>query len=829
MMELETAIKHAIDGKAILFLGAGFSIEGINQNDECFPLAPTLSEKLCKEMGKPNNSNLTIISDMFITKRGSKALIDLLQRTFRLKNCGGKESVYQSILGLPWKRIYTTNYDDLCEKTLSAMGTVAIPKTISDVPKDAQSDLTVLHINGYIDKLTPDTLQSEFKLSADSYLVDNFLKSDWSLLFREELNSSQAVIFIGVSFNYDIDLQRIISNSAAFQNKIVFIDKPLAPEDDVETINYYKQKFGTVYNIGIDQFAREIVKINQTYKRFTVPSKLTSFEKAVFDTSEPQECKSLDSRYLLQYGTIEPAFIPFTLDNNEYIVCRSAEDNLIDELNRLNGPDCIVVTSELAGGKTCLMYRIAYRLQEKGEVYYLNNYNNATFEELKSIVATEGKKYIIIENYNYHYPALKLFRHFNLKSSQVQLILTARTTINETTSHNISSFTGLKNESICEVNLDKLTDKDIERLIDLLDRAGEIDSLRNKTKAYKVAIIKKRYESRLLNILLALIKSKHVSDEIQKLCDEIIKSKAASEIMIGACISSLVNLDLSLNDILNILELHLTQSLKENTSLRQIVDFQSDYINLRSSALSEYLIRMPQFNNIVRDILVRFNLNAELCGNNNKVATMRNALISASNIALLFPINDSTSPNYIIEYYSKIKQLSFYKNNQFFWLQFAMACMDIKDYKRANDYLDISYGIVSNKAIQFDTYQMDTQKARYYLEYAIFCGEANLAFSNLTQAHDKLISVIRRKRGQNHLVFKQVRKYKDVYETFGRAFSNKERQRLLRFVREFIDACNSYLSNPCTEAQRRITEETLEILNSLTETINMDIVESFPS
>ena len=37
-MRLEESIMHAIDGNAVLFLGAGFNSGAINFNDERFPL-----------------------------------------------------------------------------------------------------------------------------------------------------------------------------------------------------------------------------------------------------------------------------------------------------------------------------------------------------------------------------------------------------------------------------------------------------------------------------------------------------------------------------------------------------------------------------------------------------------------------------------------------------------------------------------------------------------------------------------------------------------------------------------------------------------------------
>ena len=47
-MRLEESIMHAIDGNAVLFLGAGFNSGAINFNDERFPLGNELCQRRWK-------------------------------------------------------------------------------------------------------------------------------------------------------------------------------------------------------------------------------------------------------------------------------------------------------------------------------------------------------------------------------------------------------------------------------------------------------------------------------------------------------------------------------------------------------------------------------------------------------------------------------------------------------------------------------------------------------------------------------------------------------------------------------------------------------------
>lgn len=472
-MELEYAIKAALDGRAILFVGAGFSSGALNLNEERFPTAAKFSVSLCEEMGRPENPNLSLTSDMYMkdSRFGIRTLIRKLDRAFRVRSLGNDSDNYKSICGLPWIRIYTTNYDNVCEVARSQQGLPGIPKTLSDSAKDHFDEMTIVHLNGYIDRLNAETLCNEFKLSTTSYLVEDFQRSDWLDLFRMELASSQAIIFIGVSFDYDIDLQRIIANGDAIKDKVIFIDRPLEPTDDKEVLNYYKDMFGTVYNIGYAELAKEIEKIKSNYEPNTQPKNFYSFQRIDFSKEDMGQCTSQDGRDLLSIGRIERKLIPYAQKEAPYIFTRTVEEQLIALLKPENPYSCIVVTSELANGKTCLIEHTAYQLQESGAVFFLRDYNDSTIEELKEISSIRGRKYIFIENYSFQYEALRLFKNVDFKASCIKLVLTARSAIYETTSHMIPAHTGISENLITELNIDLLTDPDVERLVGLMDPA----------------------------------------------------------------------------------------------------------------------------------------------------------------------------------------------------------------------------------------------------------------------------------------------------------------------------------------------------------------------
>ena len=158
-MKLEKSIEYALSGDAILFLGSGASVGAINQNDEPLPIGKELAHRIYSDC-----DDLTQAADFYCEdkddegKDGKQELISFLKQEIRVK----KISDYQKMIPLiPWKRIYTTNYDDVVEKAYNIAGKYVRSLTTDNDPCDyISSDKTIyLHINGDINKLSKNSLK----------------------------------------------------------------------------------------------------------------------------------------------------------------------------------------------------------------------------------------------------------------------------------------------------------------------------------------------------------------------------------------------------------------------------------------------------------------------------------------------------------------------------------------------------------------------------------------------------------------------------------------------------------------------------------------------
>ncbi|MBC3905941.1 SIR2 family protein [Undibacterium umbellatum] len=273
-MNILDAIKHAIDGNAVLFLGSGFSYGAKNLLNSSPKTGREFASDLYKLAEVPSkDENLMIASQIYYRKFGAAALSTLCRETFTIKQAAPH---HITIASLKWQRIYTTNYDDLAERSSIENGKSLTPVTLEDSPERYLSSSKVcVHINGFINRLTTSDLTSHFKLTLASYFSDHFSGSLWRRIFDQDLSSARAVIFVGYSM-YDLDIQRFVY-AADIKDKTVFICSPTLQENDSDS--FILPEFGTLFPIGVQKFADEITEILGKYKPSPQPP-LHQFRKS---------------------------------------------------------------------------------------------------------------------------------------------------------------------------------------------------------------------------------------------------------------------------------------------------------------------------------------------------------------------------------------------------------------------------------------------------------------------------------------------------------------------------------------------------------------------
>lgn len=252
-MLYENALHAVWQGKAVLFVGSGFSSGAQSLNEKNFPTGTELAKLLCKEAELKETTDLRQASSRYIKKLNEDSIIELLTNIYSARHTTSAQKIVASA---PWKGIYTTNYDNILERGASDLGKKLRPVELSSNPRHYKDNTNcVLHINGFIDTLNPETLTKSFKLTSASYLTEKFRESAWSTIFTRQIMSAHAVFFVGYSL-YDLEIQEILFAEKSLREKTFFIEYPGLDDEDVEFSDL--NDFGTLLPIGVEKFSDDL-------------------------------------------------------------------------------------------------------------------------------------------------------------------------------------------------------------------------------------------------------------------------------------------------------------------------------------------------------------------------------------------------------------------------------------------------------------------------------------------------------------------------------------------------------------------------------------------
>ena len=111
-----------------------------------------------------------------------------------------------------------------------------------------------------IKEIDSEKLDNTFKLTTESYQnVSRLQESNWGGVLKQDLHAARAIIIVGLSLNYDLDLSRLLFDPAFKQKTIIVCgkDKSAIQREQLE-------EYGSVQDMGLNDFAAEIIKNKTT-------------------------------------------------------------------------------------------------------------------------------------------------------------------------------------------------------------------------------------------------------------------------------------------------------------------------------------------------------------------------------------------------------------------------------------------------------------------------------------------------------------------------------------------------------------------------------------
>lgn len=550
-----------------------------------------------------------------------------------------------------------------------------------------------------------------------------------------------------------MDIQRILFSHKNIKDKTIFIDKNVQSKNISPIEKERKNLIGSVYEIGTLGFVDEIKKISSSYVPIVNDFNFVSFEE--INNKFNNNYQSLDETSiwnLLINGEINPLLINLNKSNNEYVISREVTEEIKNDLIIKEDFRIGIIHSNLGNGKTIVATNLSYLLSDRYDVYMFKEYSENIDLEIDKIRNKENSV-VVIENYQNHLDLIE--RIIKQTNKNCKLILTSRTFINNSTYYKLNEFKN-KSDLIIEYNINNLKTKEIQNLAKYI-RQRKFDKTFNLSLKNIELIISKNCHKRISEVLLYLLESKNIRNKIDEIVNPLMKNKMKKDILLALVISNTCSLDLEFDDLVVLLDLHTELNLIiRDPDINEFLDIHNGKIKLKSSVLSKYIMSTREMNKDVIEVMKKIILNADKLIETNKKSNIRKLLISNSNIREIItetPRENVAEVNkYILKYFEDLTEVKEFKENIFFWLQYAMACIDARELDRAENYFKNSYNLTYEG---FNTFQIDTQYGRFFLEYGLQKGVKLESFYYFKEAIKYLNKALRNKPEQSYYVFKQ--------------------------------------------------------------------------
>lgn len=773
-MELKQAIEKILEGQAVLFAGAGFSYGAQNINGEV-PSANKLKENLLFDMGisKDSEYSLEIISDFYKKKKSANELVDKLREQYNILSTASHHRV---IMGMQWKRVYTTNYDQVVERASQENGYYRDAIILSDDFETSKKNTICVHLNGYIERLNEDKLDSEFKLTDRSYSCDTLVGNSWFEFMVNDFEAASAIVVIGYSMQFDVDIKRLFS-APEISKKVIFIDAP-----DIDEISKgLIENYGACYSIGIQKFAEEVEKlkkdyvpsVNFTFKSFrymyhdTLTSSIPSYEEIVRFYIEGKKCASLLGKVFS--------------GEYKYLLNRKAMSYY---LRNYRTTKVFIALSNLGNGKSVFLDMVENELRsEDVKVYtYVHRYDLID-QEIEHICNESKKCVVIIDNYPGHMDILQKFSQYG--HANITFLLTARNGVNLMFCKQLERALHINAENIHPIYLNQLQYEEINDLAKLLDENSLLtDRKYSGTSSNDLKeFITNDCKGRFSNLLLMLFESSNIKDKLVKLYDNLENSEneIVKKIVIFSLMKNVSNYDLNFHEILDLFNAdYIALRRNDIEFIPEIFEQGEDdnVINVRSSIISVALIQ-----NVIKTEDIISTMKAAFLSADSKSSRtykeLQKGMVSHSQFIFFTQATNQSDKLVLIEsFYNEIRNTNFAKHNPFFWEQFASAYIDMKKFDLVKKCIDTAL-VEAKKNPSFVPFQIKTVQGRYYVEKSyddLLNGRssASEAVEAITNATEAILMYYNHPENNLYYVFKVVRFFSRIFEYIKCSMNNRE-------------------------------------------------------
>lgn len=767
-MNLTDAINAALNGQALLFAGSGFSRGAKNICNRPFPVGDGLRDIIADDCGVPTNKPLATVAQFYTISKGQDNLIALLKREFTVLEIAPWHKI---LLSVPWKRIYTTNYDSVIEDA-AKQNSFALTTIVPSMCIEGNSiDDICVHFNGHISFLNRDTINNEFKLIDTSYSCDSLEGGEWFELFKSDLRIANAIIVIGYSMQFDLDIKRLLS-SPKIKDKVIFIDAPKPDPMDEALLKEY----GSCEFIGIEGFANAVSAQKKIFVPSLVTSQFTNFIHEYKDQLKPGNISFPQISNFYCKGEFVSGLMQKKYGEYQYVIMRAAVDTVLRDYPNKS---VFLALSDLGNGKTMFCELIRNELREhEVDVFVFDRANQHLQREAEQIASIRNHRcVVIIDNYKSKLNVLSSFKYLNKQN--ITFILTSRKSINPSY-HALTSRLGIQETDIKPIYLDTLSSRDILSLRIVLEN----NRLYFKSFTESASIeeyIQKQCHSHFADFLLNAYKSSDIEQRIYETWNSFSGSNSQIQhLAVLALMKSVMGIDFNFTEMLNLLKIDFVLlTAEDNIFIKEFFDLDDNDVTVKSSIVARELLRsVIGISSLIATMTVVIKAADQIYVSNKAYRELLKNLVSHSHFKIFQ--RTAENANAVIDFYDNLRNLSFCQDNTFYWEQFAVACIDICDFSTADRCIETAFAVAPNDP-NFEPFHVETIKANCLIENLLFdVSQGNApspaeAIKTLISAHECLTKYMDNPDNNIKHVFSIASKYTKIFEVYKYDFDSRQK------------------------------------------------------
>jgi len=676
---------------AVLFLGSGFSAAATNIENNPLPTGDKLTSKIAATLGKGTEGYSYQVLAETLASRSSKALYDILYNSFTVARL---EAWQDAILEQPWRRIYTTNFDDAIELSLMNHNRSTASYTFNDKKPSKLGHGEVIHLHGAVRHMTEENCLKALVLGEHSYVKQHFEQSPWYSDFARDLAACSACFFVGYSAN-DYHISALLLESPSIVAKTYFVLRKDVDDITKERIAPY----GTLLAIGADAFpdvlrnipAPEIISDQHKLKAF-------QFLDPYSDKRTVAPPTTSEIFNLLTYGTFNFNRCMSTLPKALYVIPRERAVQRV--LGSVTKGKHIVLHSRIGNGKSVFVSLLTKTLADSGYSCFQFKPKGEVRQEDIDVLKTIKNLIVIFDAYE---DAVEALHNLSELLPRVQFIVTVRTGIQEVRQHEVIALFRPNTPDL--ISLNAIDDDDRREFSELLDKAGlppkELDKTLQDCRDVR-------------DVVLTLFRNRKVRDALDNALAPVLRDPDAKKAMVMSHLLKRIGEDdeaaLLIHTISGLDMFAQIGKFKE--VLGEIYTTDGNVATVRSSLFAEYLILNHFTTEDILNCTYDMIIGSIDRKHERRYLAIMSGLMRFSNLRFFL----ERRANYlegIIGLYEKLKRDTKVNFEPLFWLQYSIALIENHQLALAESLLETAY--LRAKSTNFLPYQIDTQALRLYL------------------------------------------------------------------------------------------------------------------